>query len=44
LALLANVALAAYHFNRIYKNKLNPLKDEVYTETVAYRKVIEENR
>ncbi len=44
LALLANVALAAYHFKRIYKNKLNPLKDEVYTETAAYRKVFEENR
>jgi hypothetical protein len=44
LALLANAALAAYHFNKIRKNRLNPLKDEVYTETKAYMKVIEENR
>ena len=44
LALLANVILAAFHFSRIRKNRFNPLKDEVYTETMAYLKVIEENR
>jgi len=44
LALLANATLAVYHFNKIRKNRLNPLKDEVYTETMAYLKVIEENR
>jgi hypothetical protein len=44
LALLANATLAAYHFNKIRKNRLNPLKDEVYTETKSYLKVIEENR
>ncbi|MBN1474860.1 MAG: hypothetical protein JW914_09610 [Syntrophaceae bacterium] len=44
LALIANVALAAYQFNKIRKNRLNPLKDELYVETKAYRQVIEENR
>jgi len=44
LALIANAVLAAYHFNKIRKNRLNPLKDEIYTETMAYLKVIEENR
>ncbi len=44
LALIANVALAMYQFNKIRKNRLNPLKDEIYTEAKAYKQVIEENR
>ena len=40
---LANIALAAYQFNKIRKNKLNPLKDEIFVETKAYKTVIAEN-
>jgi hypothetical protein len=44
LALIANVALAAYQFYRIRKNKFNPLKDELFKENAAYKLVIDENR
>ncbi len=43
LALVANVALAIYQFNKIRKNRLNPLKDEIFVETKAYKNVIAEN-
>ena len=43
VALIANVALAVYQFNKIRKNRLNPLKDEIFTETEAYKRVIAEN-
>ena len=43
LALIANVALAAWQFNAIRKNRLNPLKDEIFTNTKAYQQVVEEN-
>ncbi|OJF76992.1 MAG: hypothetical protein BKP49_03805 [Treponema sp. CETP13] len=40
LALIANEALAVYQFTRIYKRKLNPLKDEIYKDTKIYNSVI----
>ncbi len=43
LSLLVNVALVAYQFYRIRKLKLNPLKDEIYVGTKAYKEVQEEN-
>ncbi len=43
LALLSNIALVIWHFYRIRKYKLNPFKDEIYTDTRAYQSVIEEN-
>ncbi|MCJ8351522.1 DUF5692 family protein [Moritella sp.] len=45
VALLANVALVVYQFKKIRKRKLklNPLKDEIYTDTAAYKLVIKEN-
>ncbi|KUP04671.1 membrane protein [Bacillus coahuilensis p1.1.43] len=43
LSLLVNVALVAYQFYRIRKYKLNPLKDEIYVGTKAYKEVQEEN-
>ena len=43
IALASNVALAAYQFNKIRKNKLNPVKDELYVDTSVYKKVVEEN-
>lgn len=44
LALLANITLVVYHFYKIYKHKLNVWKDEVYSQTSAYKFVVEENR
>lgn len=43
VSLLANVALVVYQFIRIRKNKLNALKDEIYVDTKAYKRVVEEN-
>lgn len=44
LALAANVALAIYQFHKIRKHKLNPLKDEIYKDSKAYKQIIEENK
>lgn len=44
LALIANAALVVYQFNKLRKNKLNPLKDEIYTDSKAYKQAIAENR
>ena len=43
LALIANVSLAIYQFNRIRKNRLNPFRDEIYKNTAPYMKIVEEN-
>ena len=43
LALAANLALVVYQFIRIRKRKLNPFKDEIYADTKAYKRVVEEN-
>lgn len=43
ISLVANAALAIYQFNKIRKDKLNPIKDEIYTDTKAYRDVVLEN-
>ncbi len=40
VALLANGALVVYQIIRIKKKKLNPLKDEIYTETKTYQKIL----
>jgi hypothetical protein len=44
IALIANATLVVYQIHKIRKNKLNAFKDEIYTDTKAYKKVIEENR
>jgi len=44
ISLLANLAAVVYQFRLIIKHKLNPLKDEIYKHTKAYKKVLEENR
>jgi len=44
IALIANAALAIYQFRKIFKNKLNPLKDEIYADTKTYKSVVEENK
>ncbi|TCI42877.1 hypothetical protein EVJ27_11565 [Exiguobacterium sp. SH3S2] len=43
VSLLANIALVAYQFYRIRKLKLNPLKDEIYVDTKAYKEIMEDN-
>ncbi|MGR6874500.1 DUF5692 family protein [Pseudomonas sp. HK3] len=43
IALLANIALVIYQFKKIHKQKLNPLKDELYTDSSDYKLVIKEN-
>ena len=44
LALLSNAALAVYQFHKIFKSKKSMLKDELYTETASYQKVVSDNR
>lgn len=44
ISLVANAALAIYQFNKIRKDKLNPLKDEIYKDTNAYKQVVFENK
>jgi hypothetical protein len=44
LALLANAALAVHQFTKVRRNKLNILKDEIFTDTETYRKVVEDNK
>lgn len=43
LSLIANLTLAIYQFRKILRNKLNPLKDEIYNDTKVYKDVIAEN-
>ena len=43
VALAANVALAVWQVYRIRTRKLNPLKDQIYSDTEAYLRVKEEN-
>ncbi|MCB2196908.1 MAG: hypothetical protein KQH79_13690 [Bacteroidetes bacterium] len=43
LALLSNIALAVYQFYLIRRKHINPLKDEIYVETNAYKRVVKEN-
>lgn len=44
VALLANVAVAAYQFKRIRDRRLDPLRDELYADTDSYRSVVDGNR
>lgn len=43
IALLANVVLFVYQVFRIKRKKRNPFKDEIYTETNTYKKVLAES-
>lgn len=44
LSLSVNVIAVIYQFRIIIKKKLNPLKDEVYADTSAYKLVVTENK
>jgi hypothetical protein len=39
LALVLNIVLAVWQVNRIVKNRLNPLKDEIFTDQPDYKEV-----
>ena len=41
VALAANVAVAVYQVRRIVTRRLNPLRDELFTDLPAYRRVVE---
>ena len=43
LSLTFNLGLAIYQFRKIKKNKLNPLKDELYKDTKAYQSFVSED-
>lgn len=43
LSLAVNLGAVIYQFHKIRKGKKNVLKEEVYTESRAYRQVVEEN-
>ncbi|HLS74133.1 MAG TPA: DUF5692 family protein [Actinomycetaceae bacterium] len=42
LALAANIAVAVYQVHRIITQRKNPLKDELFEDLTAYRRVVEE--
>jgi hypothetical protein len=42
-ALASNLALAIYQFAKIRKHALNAVKDEVYADSKAYKRVVAEN-
>lgn len=44
IALAANIAVAVYQVLTIVKKRLNPLRDELYTELDPYRTVVAANR
>lgn len=43
ISLLVNLSLAIYQFIKIRRNKLNPLKDEIYSDTKCYQEIKNEN-
>ncbi|MEG0218143.1 MAG: DUF5692 family protein [Raoultibacter sp.] len=43
IALAGNLAVFIYQFNKIRKNKLNPITQELYADTKTYQKVLEDN-
>lgn len=43
ISFIANLAAVIYHFNKIRNNKLNPFKDQIYSDTKAYKEVLAEN-
>ena len=43
LALAANIAVVALQAYKMKKNKVNPIKGEIYGDTSAFRKAVEEN-
>ena len=44
ISLIANIAVFGYHFYKIFKQKKNPLKEEIYTELDAYKEIVNDNK
>lgn len=43
LALVSNIAVFVYHFNKVIKYKRNPFKTEVHSDLESYKEIIREN-
>jgi hypothetical protein len=43
LSLLMNIGVLVYEIYKVRKGKLNPLKDEVYADTPAYKRTLADN-
>tara|TARA_Y100001933_G_C18921487_1_gene531187 strand:- start:149 stop:1111 length:963 start_codon:yes stop_codon:yes gene_type:complete len=44
LALVSNTGVFVYQMRRIFKYKLNPFKDEIYTDLKAYEEIVADNK
>ena len=44
ISLVVNAVAVIYQFSVIRKNKLNPFKDEIYTDKAFYKKINAENK
>lgn len=44
VSLVANAAVAIWQFKQIRSRKLNPLKDEIYSNTKSYQEIVAENK
>ena len=44
ISLAANIAVFGYHFYKVFKNKRNPLTEEIYTDLDAYKQIVNENK
>lgn len=44
VSLVANAAVAIWQFKQIRCRKLNPLKDEIYSNTKSYQEIVAENK
>lgn len=44
LALVSNAGVFVYQMRRIFKYKLNPFKDEIFTDLKAYKEIVANNK
>ncbi len=44
ISLAANIAVFGYHFYKVFKNKRNPLTQEIHTDLDAYKQIVNENK
>jgi len=44
ISIIANAALFIYHYGRVIKNKINPLKQDVYSDLKIYKDLLKENK
>ncbi|MBU3135247.1 hypothetical protein KPL39_03085 [Clostridium gasigenes] len=44
ISLATNIAVFGYHFYKVFKNKRNPLTQEIHTDLDAYKQIVNENK